>query len=273
MSIIIKGNQQEVPGIVSVSWLDGNPKVKHITDKDNRTRQIRGIVAHTHEGVRGILLPGNGPNTTLDERLALYQTQTDRYVSWDYTLDLNGDVTWQNDPTKFYSWQATAVNPLTLGFEMIQQLRKDEVGKVVGGDLYEGQISAAVRMVDFLTATLGIQRQIPWDKVKNRPVQVVIPRIASGGENVVGIYGHRNVTTNRGPGDPGDALFYALRDAGYELFDMASGEDITVWKTRQQALGVSDLDGIPLSQTVQKLKESGKKHGLWVSRPIDDEIG
>lgn len=275
MSIVLNKKKIEtVPGIGStVSWLDGNPKVKRctLTDMKPRTRTIRGIVCHTHEGVRGLLKEGVGPNTTIDERLAMYQVSTDRYVSWEYTHDLNGDVTWQNDPTEYYTFQAGSVNDVTFGFEMIQELIRDSKGNVISGNLYSGQLQSVVRMLDFLTLKLGIQRQIPWDTNNNRPIRGVISRIAAGGEDVVGIYGHRNVT-NKGEGDPGDSVFYALRDAGYELFDMRRNEDKTTWQQRQATLGLTELDGIPLKNTVAALKAAGKKHGMWVKRPVDDQI-
>lgn len=100
MSIIIDGKKFNIPGLNTVCWDDGNPKIKYVTDKEIRSRQTRLIVMHTHEGIKGQLLEGFGPNTTIDERLAMYQTSTDRYVSWDGTIDQNGDITWQNDPGK-----------------------------------------------------------------------------------------------------------------------------------------------------------------------------
>jgi hypothetical protein len=275
MTVVIGGTREEIPGIASVCWLDGNPKVKYVTDKKKRERVCRGIVCHTHEGVLGELLEGLGPNTTMDERLAMYQTQTDRIVSWDWTQDQNGDVTWQNDPLVDYTFHGNQVCDVTVGFELIQKVRRNSKGEVVGGDLYSGQIAAAVLMIDFITARLGIQRQIPWDKKRNRPVRGVVGRIAAGGGDVVGIYGHRNITTNRGAGDPGDAIFFALRDAGYELFDLNTEEDLKTWKLRQQQLGftdLKDLDGVPLTKTVAALKNKGHRHGMWVKRPVDDLI-
>jgi len=278
MTIVLNGLRQEVPGIKSESWLDGNPKIKYITDKDPRNRRIRGIVAHTHEGLSGNLLDGFGPNTTLDERLAMYQVSTDRYVSWDYTIDLNGDITWQNDPAVDCSWHAYPVNRLTLGFEMIQQVRKNAAGQMIAGDLYRGQIEKAVLMIDFLTAKLKIQRQIPWDTTLNRPDSRVLDRLKTSGgcgEDVVGVYGHRNITSQKPAGDPGDAIYLALKDAGYELFDYALEQDKTAWKARQQMLGMpaSDCDGVALTKTVAALESHGHKFGLWVKRPSDDLFG
>jgi hypothetical protein len=81
--------------------------------------------------------------------------------------------------------------------------------------------------------------------------------------------------TIQGQGDPGDAIFFALRDAGYELFDLNTEEDLKTWKLRQQQLGftdLKDLDGVPLTKTVAALKNKGHRHGMWVKRPVDDLI-
>lgn len=275
MSITINNKKYDVPNLNTLSWNDENSKIKYVTDKDDRKRRIRLIILHTHEGIRGDLLDGFGPNTTMDERLASYQTSTDRYVSWDGTIDQNGDVIWQNDPKKHYTWQAgnPQINQISLGLELIQKLVKEN--GVERGHLWKGQLEKTVLLLDFLTAKLGIQRQIPWDKSKNKPCLIQIPRFQKdGGANVVGIAGHVNLTTNRGPGDPGPYIFEALKDAGYELFDVSSGEDLMVWKQRQISLGMShrEADGIPLDNTITLLKAKGHKHGMFVSRPIDSLI-
>lgn len=265
--IIVGKKKYEIPGLKTSCWIDDS-KIKYVTDKDKREREARGIIGHTHKGVKGDLLPGVGPNTTIDEKLALYQVTTKRYVSWDYTIDGNADVTCQNDPLEDYTWQAGHVNPFTLGFEMVQ-VHND-------GDVYESQINGAVLLIDFLTYVLGIQRQIPWDKKHNRPNLDQIKRLVNGGRDVVGVYGHVNVTSERGEGDPGPYLFIKLKEAGYEIFDYDDEEDLETWKIRQKDLGIPDTecDGIALSKTRNKMIEMGKgnKKGLWVSRPIDNLI-
>lgn len=271
MSIIIKESAYEIPGVKTTSWKDSEAKqlkVKEVTDKSPRTTWIRGVVCHTVHGKLGKLLPGLGPNTNLELVYARYQTNTDRSVSWDYTCDLNGDWIVQNDPTKFYTWHAGSVNQITCGFELVQ---------LDNGDMYEGQVAKAVTFIDFITAKLGIQRQIPWDKKLNRPKRGTVERIAgpTAGRNVVGVYNHHHQTTNRGLGDPGPWLPMALRDAGYELFDYDDEEDLKVWKERQMKLlsvAADKADGIPGPETVQLLKNKGFKHGIYVRRPIDDLI-
>lgn len=263
MSIVIGNKKIEIPGLKTVSFLDGVPSVKEINHSSARHESIHMIVAHTHKGIHGQLLTGMGPNSTVDDALIHYQVTTDRAVSWDYTVDKNGDVTAQSDPLRVFSWQATVVNPRSLGFEMIQN---------ENGDTYEGEVAQAVLLIDALTALLGIQRQICWDSSHGTPKQGVVKRLQDGGQDVVGIVGHRNISTDRGPGDPGDYIFAALKAAGYEFFDLDKAEDTKIWKARQQALGipVASCDGIPMKGTVAALKAAGHKNGLWVKRPIDD---
>ncbi len=274
MSLIFNNKKITIPGLVTVSYIDGVPHVKRVTDFNARKETIRMIVGHTHKGIKGNLLPGMGPNSTIDEALARYQVNTERAVSWDYTIDFNGEIICQNDPNLNFTWQAGNVNPRSLGFEMIQ---KDN------GDVYEGEIEKAVFLIDVLTALLGIQRQIIWDNSrsvlklglgsKNCPKVGVVKRLqVDGGKDVVGIVGHRNITKDRGPGDPGDHLFWALQKAGYMCFDLDKEEDLQFWKAKQKELGFSEAecDGIALKKTVAALKVKGHKHGMLVSRPVDD---
>lgn len=270
MSIILNEAKFEIPNVKTTSWLDQEASVKKInqvTDKNPRATWIRSIVCHTVHGKLGKLLPGKGPEGDLAERYARYQINTQRSVSWDFTCDLDGSWIIQNDPLKFYTWQATSVNPHTCGFELVQ---------LDNGDLYEDQIAKAVEFIDFLTAKLGIQRQIPWDIKNNCSPRGIINRIAgsNNGRDVVGIYSHSHQTKNRGYGDCGPWLPAALKKAGYLTFSFDGDDDKAFWKAQQKSLGISekDCDGIPGPATVRALKASGKAHGMLISRPIDNLI-
>ena len=270
MSIILNEVKLEIPNVKTTSWLDEEAaakKIKQVTDKTVRSTWIRSIVCHTVHGKLGSLLPGVGPEGDAAERYAQYQTNTKRSVSWDFTCDLDGSWIIQNDPLKFYTWQASSVNGYTCGFELVQ---------LNNGDLYEGQIAKAVEFIDFLTAKLGIQRQIPWDMKNNCPPKGIVSRIAgsNNGRDVIGVYCHYHQTTNRGQGDPGPYLQQALKAAGYETYAFDGDDDKAVWKVRQKALGFADkdCDGVPGPATVRALKATGSAHGIWVKRPIDDLI-
>lgn len=264
MSIVLSGRKVETPGLETVSWLD-DPKVPRTTDTNPRTKWIRAIVMHTVSGKEGKLRPGMSPPSTRAESYARYQANTTRDVSWDYTIDTDGTIIVSNDPLVWYTWQATSVNPWTIGIEMVQE---------ENGDLWEGQIDVAVRFLDLLTRELAdrdhpIQRQVPMGPL-GKPVRGVIHRIADpeSAKSVVGIYGHRNQTTNRGPGDPGDLIFEALLKAEYKGLNYDLQDDLTFWKGVQHMMGMAE-DGVPGPGTATALKAHGYAHGLWVPRPGD----
>ena len=266
MSIVLNGQKIATPGLETVSWLD-DPHVPQATDGSRRTKWIRAIVLHTVHGKIGSLKPGFKASTRA-EAYAKYQANTSRDVSWDYTIDTDGTIIVSNDPLEKYTWQATSVNPFTLGIEFVQD---DD------GALYKGQMDTGVQFLDFLTRELAkrehpIQRQVPMN-AQGKPVRGIIPRIvnASSAQSVVGIYGHRNQTSNRGPGDPGDFIFEALLQAGYKGFNLDGGEDLDFWKGIQQRMGITgkSADGVPGVATQKKLEEAGHKYGLWTPRPGD----
>jgi hypothetical protein len=264
MSIVLNGQKIETPGVETVSWLD-DPAVPQATDRTPRTMWVRAVVVHSVHGKVGVLKPGIKPSTRA-EAYAKYQANTSRDVSWDYTIDTDGTVVVSNDPVKFYTWHATSVNPFTLGIEFVQD---DD------GALYEGQMEAGVKFLDTLTRLMSenlhpIQRQVPVGP-DGKPVRGVIPRIVdvTRAKNFSGILGHRNQTTNRGTGDPGDHIFNALLKAGYKGFHLDADDDILFWKNVQSQLGVHPVDGVPGKITRDALLKMGHKHGLWVARPGD----
>lgn len=264
MSIVLNGQLVPIFGVETLSWLD-DPRVPMTTDGFARRDWIRAIVLHTVHGKLGSLRPGVKVSSRA-EAFAVYQANTSRDVSWDYTIDTDGTVIASNDPIKRACWHAGAVNAFTIGIELVQE---------ENGDLYQGQLEAIVKFLDALTRELAdrghpIQRQVPVS-ASGKPVRGVIPRIADQlrSREVVGIYGHRNQTSNRGPGDPGDFVFQALLDAGYKGFNLDAGEDLTFWKTQQTRLGLSPVDGVPGRGTAEKLLAEGHKHGLLIARPND----
>jgi hypothetical protein len=265
MSIVLNGEKIATPGLETFSWLDDH-NVPKTTDVNPRTQWLRAIVMHTVSGKVGGLKPGLSAPSSRAESYAKYQANTSRDVSWDYTIDTDGTIIASNDPLKFYTWQATSVNPFTLGIELVQE---------DNGDLYEGQMDVAVRFLDLLTRELAdrghpIQRQVPMT-MDGKPVKGIVKRIedSSQAKNFSGVVGHRNQTTNRGPGDPGDHIFNALLKAGYKGFNLDANDDVRFWKDIQTRLNLSPADGIPGRGTQQALIAAGYKHGLMVTRPGD----
>jgi hypothetical protein len=244
------------------NWHD-TPVLRLKIPEDGRrryTKWVRGIVIHTTKGLHPQKIrSGFGRFTNAGEKVSSWWQRSDRQSGAHLIIDWNGQISCIADLQKEVAYHAGPVNEVTIGIELYQ-------GK--GGELYEGQLNTCVRLVDALTRILGIQRQYHTGST-------ISERMAVGGKNVVGVYGHRNVTTNRGLGDPGNAIFSKLQAAGYEGFDFEENEDKTIWKKRQSKLindsGVlTHSDGIAGPHTIKMLKDVGYPHGLWVSRPGDD---
>jgi hypothetical protein len=154
------------------------------------------------------------------------------------------------------AYHATTVNDVSIGIEICQ-------GRAA--ELCEGQLDSVVAMVDFVTAHFRIQRQIP------RAYRGPIRRLEDGGADCVGVFGHRDQTDNRGPGDPGDAIMEKLAAAGYERFDFAANEDLAIWRERQRDLARRhgaplNEDGVPGPATAARLELLGYPRGIWTAR-------
>lgn len=249
-------------GFESLSWRD-DPKLPPTTDLSTRRLALRSIILHTTSGKRGPLRPGSKPSTRA-EAFARYQATSTRQASWDYTIDTDGMVVASNDPVPYFTWHATSFNQFSIGIEIVQD---DD------GSTYEVQYKALVALLDLLTGLGGVPRQ--WAAKGGSLIQGVLPRADEKGtlrgRDLYGIYAHFHNTKNRGAGDPGEHAFSALKAAGYEGFDVNSGEDQRIWKQRQASLGLTQ-DGQPGPATMAALKKAGKPLGQWVARPTDARI-
>lgn len=137
-----------------------------------------------------------------------------------------------------------------------------ETRELVGGGVYAAALHTTVAVTVAICAHLGIQLQCP--RFYNRKP---LERFADGGRTLIGVFGHRDVTDQRGQWDPGELLFDMLQALGCERFDFDKGEDRRVWALRQEQLRVKGhdivADGIPGPQTTAALKLEGYKNGIW----------
>ncbi len=256
--LIIGAAPESVPGLTCTSWHD-NPKLRLHIGEDGAPRPpgtwIRAIVLHTTRGIPGgtdlrpqKILPGLGPNRNTAVNTNSWWSTDGRSAGAHLVVDFDGSVACLADLALEQTYHATSVNPHTIGIEIAQ-----------GSDaeLYEGQLDAVVVLVDWLTSRFQIQRQIP-DRYRGP-----VPRLESGGHDVVGVYGHRDQTSARGFGDPGSAVFDRL-SARYEAFDLLTGSDLSTWTRRQRALGIAG-DGLPGPTTFTALRAFQQAHGLTES--------
>jgi hypothetical protein len=208
VSLVIDGQRVETPGMQTISWLD-DPAVPRVKDGRRRVPQsARAIVLHTVHGKLGPLSDVPSVPSVRAERYARYQAGTAREVSWHITADTDGTIVQSADVAAWTCWHATAVNGWTVGIELVQE---------ADGTVYRAQLAAVVGLCDLLCARLGIERRVPARG--GVPIVGVVPRLTGTDGPWSGVFGHRNQTRQRGPGDPGSAVFLALLAAGYAGVD------------------------------------------------------
>lgn len=275
--LVIGGREVEVPGVSIRNYKD-DPKIAlrvGRTDGNNdgkrRTMPVTLIVIHTTKGIPGgkdkreqVILPGRGPDTRAEDRTAAYWSTDPTPSGAHIVVDHDCSVGCLADTRDVCAYHAgnSDVNQRSIGIEIYQGSN---------AEMYEEQLDTVRKIVDVLTAEFGIQRQIPRD-YRNRPV----PRLDDlGGRDFIGVVGHRDVSDQRGKGDPGDPIMTVLANNGYERFDLFTGEDRTVWRGRQIMLREKLsrqvlVDGIPGPGTRSALMELGYQHGLWALPPKAD---
>ena len=204
MSLVIDGQRIETPGMETISWLD-DPAVPRVKDGRRRVPQsARAVVLHTVHGKLGPLSDAASAPSVRAERYARYQAGTAREVSWHITVDTDGTIVQSTDVAAWTCWHATSVNGWTVGVELVQE---------ADGTVYRPQLAAVVALCDLLCARLGIERRVPARA--GVPIVGVVSRLTGTDGPWSGVFGHRNQTRNRGPGDPGSSVFLALLAAGY----------------------------------------------------------
>lgn len=265
--IVLGGVRVPVPGAEVVTWLDDPATAVQQRNVTRREERIRAIVLHTVEGMMGPVLPGLAPEKAQPRAWTSSMNRNTR-ASYDFLVSRDGRIYQVNDPLLWYTWQARdgdapgEVSRTTLGIEMEQDAHT--------GETNAGQYDSEVALVDALTGALGIQRQIPWHAGDGD--RRVLARLVAGGEDVAGVYGHRNQTDNRGRGDPGDEIYRRLADAGYLTFDFSAGADLAFWRQKQAELGLT-ADGVPGLTTTEALRRAGYPNGQLVRRPFDGGWG
>lgn len=270
--LIIEGKEVTVPGITVRNFKDEPNLALRVgrsdgaNDGGTRTLPVSLVVLHTTKGIPGgsdkreqVIKPGFGPDTKAEDRTATFWSTDPTSSGAHIVVDHDGSAACLADLKTVCAYHAGQfeVNNRSVGIEIFQ-----------GNDaeLYEGQLDVVRKIVDTITATFGIQRQIPDRYPNNTP----IPRLQKlGGRDLIGVVGHRDVSDQRGKGDPGDAIMNVLANNGYEKFDFFAEKDKEVWKARQASIKTRFLtaDGIPGKQTTAALLDLGYEHGLWVLPP------
>ena len=213
--LIINGRRVPVPGVRVVTYLDDPVRCPRVTKGSARPASAAtAVMLHASRGRSGVVVPGSRESDKA-AKLVRYQVRSERDASWCITIGSAGDVWQQCDAATFATWHATVANQWSVGLELAQTADTP--------DLTQAQVDACVAVVRVLCEALRIPLRVPvvghdgdsWS-VCNKPVRAWQSRKQGGEARAVsGVLGHRNVTTSRGKGDPGDGVFLALLASGF----------------------------------------------------------
>jgi hypothetical protein len=253
--LLINGREHPVEDLVIVNPRD-TPWCR-LDTRDFRRRPtswVRQIIVHTTNGrTPARVLPGSGPGGKARIIASSWRNEPKSSAAH-LVIDNDGTVACLCDLATVEAFHATVSNPWSIGIEMYQEANTG---------LYEAVYASAAKLVPALCRIFGIQLQIPKLPYRNAPLR----RMADGGRNCVGVFGHRDNTNQRGHGDPGDEIFTRLAALGAERFDFDGGEDLTVWRQRQQDLNAGGasltVDGVAGPGTRDALRAAGRPDGIW----------
>lgn len=205
------------------------------------------------------VLKGAGPSADAGgaRRTAAFWAGDPKHSGAGVVIGLDGEIACLCDLVRFETYNARACNPWAIGIELHEQ---------PGGVLYQRQLDALVATVWTIAEHTGIQLQVP-SGYSGQPLR----RFAADGgrgRGLVGVFGHRDQSDERGHWDPGDAAMQAMIDAGAHAFDFDGRADVAWWMAVQQDLAARKLysgaiDGIPGAQTCAALKLDGYRGGVY----------
>lgn len=167
----------------------------------------------------------------------------------------DGSTVCTADLWRFIGWHGHQANDRSWGHE---------IKETPGGYVNRAALEAAVAVTLVDTVAIGVQWQCPKSYREGHPLE----RFTNGGRDLIGVFGHRDVTQQRGYHDPGDAVFAMLVVRGFEAFDFAAGQDLDVWAMRQEwlrdlGLYAGSIDGVPGQMTRSALLQLGYPGGIF----------
>jgi len=194
-----------------------------------KTRWVRQVIIHSVTGDDNQhVVPGAGPGGEAARYADIWRTDPVSSAA-QVLVDSAGTVVCLCDLAYTCAYHAEGSNDWSVGIEMF--VAKD-------GTIRQATIDATALIASELCDALGIPFQFHCAPYSNAPLLRMEVRFGEyrhnlGGPDCVGVFGHRDNTSARGRGDPGDAIYGALHARGAEALDYASEEDLHIGRARQ----------------------------------------
>lgn len=247
--LLIAGGLHPTPGVTVIPPMShGGPPWGYLDSGDYAMRPstyVSQIILHTTGGHwPQPVITGSGPAGHA-RQIAEMWSGADRgdgkrvHSGAQLIVDYNGDVYCLADLVRVAAYHAEGSNPRSVGIEMCTTPQ---------GGIYGATLDATALLVALLTwsgvagsGLLPIPAQMPRGPYRNVPLRRMetgagASRANSGGRDCVGVFGHRDNTSRRGAGDPGNEIFQRLAALGFEGLDFDGREDIEVGRARQTLL-------------------------------------
>jgi N-acetylmuramoyl-L-alanine amidase len=243
------------------AWCKLNPGDFRLRD----TGWIRQLMLHATKGAYPqYVIPGAGPGGR-GKHVADFWNKDPEHSAAQIVVDRNGDIYVLADLARVAAYHATMANEYSVGIEMYQELPAKDAAHKGSSGIYAAVIESTARLVMALCDLLGIPFVGP-SKYNNG----IIKRMVSGGPDMAGVFGHRDVAWDfkkkrptRGRGDPGDIIFDVLNERGRRTFDYDATEDLRFFREVQSELNAKGeklrVDGVVGPSTVAAMR----RHGMW----------
>lgn len=268
--LLIDGALYATPGVTVVPPAShGGPawNALHADDYAVRSSAHVGlIVIHTTGGHwPQPVIPGSGPPGHARQIAEMWSGQ-DRgggervHSGAQIIVDYDGTVYCLCDLERCAAYHAQMINARSVGIEM--STKPD-------GSIYDATLEATAILVALLAwsgtegdGLFSIPAQMPRGPYHNAPLRrLELNGAQSSGAGVVGVIGHRDQTSQRGFGDPGNAIWGKLAARGFEGMDYDGEEDLVVGRARQHKLVAQGakltIDGIVGPATIAAASRLG----------------
>ncbi len=235
-----------------------------------KTTWVRQVIVHTTGGNWPQPIRPGGGNPGHAKQIADMWRGADRgggekvHSAAQIIVDFDGSIACLCDLARIAAYHAEGSNGWSIGIEM---------STMPDGSIYSATLDATVMLLEALTLSgkpgsglFPIPSQIPKQPYKNQPLLRIetgtgATRHNLGGPDCVGVFGHRDNTSNRGFGDPGDEIFKRLIAVGFEAVDFDLKQDIALGRQRQAALNAGGesltVDGIVGPASISAMRRHG----------------